>query len=91
MFKKSAKKQPELAEAGVRLQAQLERIEELEHRIADLRRHKHTGAIQQALSDNREASYRVKVLKEKLEFKLENGGQTSAERQTFQNDIETAE
>lgn len=91
MKKSTAKKQPELAEAGLRLQAQLDRIEELEQRIAALRRWSNTAAIQQALNEKREASYQVKLLKEKLEFALANGGLTREERQAVQNKIQTAE
>jgi len=87
MKKSTAKKQPELAEAGVRLQARLDRIEQLEREITDLRRSNGALPIHQALETKRNASWLKRQAQEKLE-RDSMFGLTSDERRALQAECE---
>lgn len=94
MFRKSTKKQPELAEAGVRLQAQMDRIEQLEKEITGLRRNK--LEISPALQARNNARWLARQAEQKLEDQSRRylgpgDGMTNAERPALQREIQEAQ
>jgi len=92
-MKKTAKKQPELAESGIRLQARLDRIEQLEKEISYLCRNK--LQIGPALSARNNARQQARLAQQKLEDmssrRMDGDGMTNGERRAAQLEVEQAQ